>query len=94
MAQVMVVTWRHQAITGTNVNINEFLSTHATGQTITVIFDSYDHFSTITIIVRQLRSYLMDSYDHVADVWFVSYDHITQVSQAHISKTIAQPNKA
>ena len=36
----------------------------------------------------------MDSYDHVADVCFVSYDHITQVSQAHISKTNAQTNKA
>ena len=38
--------------------------------------------------------YPVDSYDHVADVWFVSYDHITQVSQAHISKTNAQTNKA
>ena len=59
-----------------------------------VIFDSYDHFATVTIIFGQLRSYPVDSYDHVADVWFVSYDHITQVSQAHISKTNAQTNKA
>ena len=63
-------------------------------RTVTVIFDSYDQFSTVTIIFGQLRSYPVDSYDHIADVWFVSYDHITQVSQAHISKTNAQTNKA
>ena len=56
--------------------------------------DSYDHFSTVMIIFRQLRSYLLDSYDHVADDWFVSYDHITKVSQAHISKTNAQTSKS
>ena len=72
----------------------EFLLPHATGLTVTLMFSSYDHFSTVTIIFRQLRSYLLDSYDHVADVWFVSYDHITKVSQAHISKTNAQTNKA
>ena len=71
----------------------EFLSPHATGLTATIIFDSYDHFTTFTIIFRQLRSYLLDSYDHVADVWFVSYDHITKVSQAYNSKTNAPTNK-
>ena len=63
-------------------------------RTVTVIFDSYDHLSTVTIIFGHLRSYPVDSYVHVADVWFVSYDHITQVSQAHISKRNAQTNKA
>ena len=72
----------------------EFLSPHATGLTVMLICDSHDHFATVTIILRQLRSYLLDSYDHVADVWFVSYDHITKVSQAHISKTNTQTNKA
>ena len=36
----------------------EFLATHATALTVTVIFDSYDHFSTVTTIAPgQLRSY-------------------------------------
>ena len=81
-------------ITFLNSNHLEFLSPHATGLTVTLISDSYAHFSTVMIIFQQLQSYLLDSYDHVADVWFVSYDHITKVSQAHISKTIAQTNKA
>ena len=75
-------------------NILEFLEFTPCHRTVTVIFVSCDHFSTVTIIFGQLRSYLVDSYDHVADDWFVSYDHITQVSQAHISKTNAQTNKA
>ena len=74
-------------------NILKFLSLPC-HRTVTVIFDRYDHFSTVTIIFGQLRSYPVDSYNHVADVWFVSYDHITQVSQAHISKRNAQTNKA
>ena len=36
----------------------EFLATYATALTVTVIFDSYDHFSTVTTIAPgQLRSY-------------------------------------
>ena len=62
--------------------------------TVTLIIDSYDHFSTVTIIFWQLRSYLLDSYDNVADVWFVSYDYVTKVSQAHFSKTNGQTNNA
>ena len=43
---------------GSFVSILEFQATHATVLTVTVIFDSYDHFSTVTTIASgQLRSY-------------------------------------
>ena len=43
---------------GSLASILEFLATHATALTVTVIFDSYDHFSTVTTIaLGQLRSY-------------------------------------
>ena len=72
----------------------EFLSPHAIGLTVMFIFDSYDHFATVTNIFRQLQLYILDTYDHVADVWFVSYHHITKVSQANISITNAQTDDA
>ena len=43
---------------GSFASFLEFLATHATALTVTVILDSYDHFSTVkTIAPGQLRSY-------------------------------------
>ena len=40
------------------------------------------------------HSYHLDSYDHVADVWFVSYDHITKFHKPIFQKSNKQTNKA
>ena len=43
---------------GSFASILEFLATHATALTVTIIFDSYDHFWTVTTMAPgQLRSY-------------------------------------